>query len=134
MNYTTYSTTFKYNLINEVKITYPFLLLLSHGTDIALGILRQYPNLAIARDEQQQTALHILAKKSRKSSKDEPGLWRRFGNFCRLTSSIYSLFFASFPPLRMLGRLIKLIPAFMFVFSYICACSRGGKPSTSSSY
>ncbi|XP_074293718.1 uncharacterized protein LOC141620857 [Silene latifolia] len=52
--------------------------------DIALGIIIDHPDLAVARDDQtKETPLHVLAKKSQKSSKKSQGFWSRFYNRCK---------------------------------------------------
>ncbi|XP_074291825.1 uncharacterized protein LOC141618630 isoform X2 [Silene latifolia] len=51
--------------------------------DIALVIIRRYPNLATVRDDEtEETPLHVLAKKSQKCD-DSQGLWSRFFRKCK---------------------------------------------------
>ena len=52
-------------------------------TDLALKILDRDPSLAFARDADNDTALHVLAKQpSRIANNSQLGIWKRCVNSC----------------------------------------------------
>ncbi|KAJ0016969.1 hypothetical protein Pint_12261 [Pistacia integerrima] len=54
--------------------------------DVALRLIERYPELAIARDRSEETALHALGRKRSLSSnftdQNQRGFWKRFLNLC----------------------------------------------------
>ena len=61
-----------------------FLLLLLFYTEMALSILEENGDLALERDEQKNTPLHIMAKKSNGTigAKNNPTKWQSSINKC----------------------------------------------------
>lgn len=52
-------------------------------TDLALKILDRDTSLAFAREANNETALHVLARKSSKiANKSQLGIWKRYINSC----------------------------------------------------